>query len=96
MSARFIITIAKLHIFFVTANFYPIFFKIKSVWIKVQTSNWLYNSILHTVYQFIVSFFKKTAALKPTFMYIYKVHFKAMYRRRNTCNRKPCTHDCRY
>ena len=81
MSARFIITSAKLHIFFVTANFYPIFFKIKSVCIKVQTSNWLYNSILHAVYQFIVSFFKKTAALKPTFMYIYKVHFKAMYRR---------------
>lgn len=92
MSARFIITNAKLHIF-CNSKFLSYFFKIKSVWIKVQTSNWLYNSILHTVYQFIVSFFKKTAALKPTFMYIYKVHFKAMYRRRNTCNRKPCTHD---
>lgn len=68
MSARFIITSAKIRIFSVTANFYSIFFKIKSVWIKVQTSNWLLNSFLHIMYQFIVSFFKKTAAFKPTFM----------------------------
>jgi hypothetical protein len=39
MSARFIITVTKIHTFSVTANFYPIFFKIKLVWIKVQTSN---------------------------------------------------------
>ena len=38
MSARFIITSAKIRIFSVTANFYSIFFKIKSVWIKVQTA----------------------------------------------------------
>lgn len=64
MSARFIITSAKIRIFSVTANFYSIFFKIKSVWIKVQTSNWLLNSFLYIMYQFVVSFFKKTAALK--------------------------------
>lgn len=68
MSARVIIMSAKIHIFSVTANFYSIFFKIKSVWIKVQTSNWLLNSFLYIMYQFVVSFFKKTAALKPTFM----------------------------
>ena len=68
MSARFIITSAKIRIFSVTANFYSIFFKIKSVWIKVQTSNWLLDSFLYIMYQFVVSFFKKTAALKPTFM----------------------------
>lgn len=68
MSARFIITSSKIHIFSVTANFYSIFFKIKSVWIKVQTSNWFLNSFLYIMYQFVVSFFKKTAALKPTFM----------------------------
>ena len=68
MSARFIITSAKIRIFSVTANFYSIFFKIKSVWIKVQTSNWLLNSFLYIMYQFVVSFFKKTADLKPTFM----------------------------
>lgn len=68
MSARFIITSAKIRIFSVTANFYSIFFKIKSVWIKVQTSNWLLNSFLYIMYQFVVSFFKKAAALKPTFM----------------------------
>ena len=39
MSARFIITLAKIHTFSVTANFYLIFFKIKSVWTKVQTPN---------------------------------------------------------
>ncbi len=39
MSARFIIMLAKIYTFSVTANFYPIFFKIKSVWIKVQTPN---------------------------------------------------------
>lgn len=59
MSARFIITSAKIRIFSVTANFYSIFFKIKSVWIKVQTSNWLLNSFLYIMYQFVVSFFKR-------------------------------------
>ncbi len=56
MSARFIITSAKIHIFSVTANFYSIFFKIKSVWIKVQTSNWLliasYTLCISLLYHF--------------------------------------------
>ena len=68
MSARFIITVAKIHTFSVTANFYPIFFKIKLVWIKVQTSNKFSNNVLYIVFQFVVSFFRKTTALKPTFL----------------------------
>ena len=68
MSARVIIMSAKIHIFSVTAHFYSIFFKIKSVWIKLHTSNCLFNSILHIMYPSVVSFFKQPAALKPTFM----------------------------
>ena len=66
MSARFIITSAKIHIFSVTANFYSIFFKIKSVWIKVQTSNWLLNSFLYIMYQFVI-IFQKDRCLKTDF-----------------------------